>query len=67
MAWLMYWLCVKVNSIICMESLGVGISGHVCSRTTTLTHRMSSLSLTRQDHFVLWQVQLRIHGMMVLF
>jgi hypothetical protein len=39
----MYRLCVKVNSIICMESLGVGISGHACSRATPLTYKMSSL------------------------
>ena len=62
----MYQSCVNVTSIICMESLDVGNSGHVRSRAAPLIYKMYGLSLARMEHFVLWHVHVRIHGGMML-
>ena len=58
-------------SVVCereheLNNLDVGSSGHVCSRVVPLLYMMYGLSLAWMEHFVLWHVQVRIHGGLML-
>lgn len=66
MAWVVYLSWENVNSNICMERYGVGISGHVCFVAALCIYMTSRCNLARHAHFEVLHVQCSIHDGMVL-